>query len=220
MMMEQLLDPDVNIDLHGGGFQIQEKASARVLSPGNIDFQGDSVYFGAGSSPLSFAGRLSGGLTDDEVIEYIRRNNGALYDRLWGSGRDGPSEPATSLITKHENHSDNAAGVSQRNNLASCGDGKMADPTLASDKLRGGQFIASIALLNSPSSVASFDSSSRDIDLPFTYLEPTSLAVSAASRSGAEPYVLQQMRYVQSLLLSEFRKPRSRKFPLNPCRWP
>lgn len=221
MKIEQLLNSDVNVDLGGGVLHLQQTTPGTV-TPGKIDVEHDSVYFGAGSSPESFSGHLSGGLQDEEVIEYIRRNNGALYDRLWGSRRKGRLESITSSIADHQNQSDSAASDSQRKNLANCGDGKMVGLAGASHQSRAGSS-ASIALPNSPTSMASLDSGSVDIRSPLACPGSTHSPASPALRSKAELqqdlYLLQQRRYIQSLLLSELRRPESRMLPLKPGRW-
>jgi hypothetical protein len=218
MKVEQLLSLDVSIDLHGGVLHLQRQPTPGVVPHGKIDVEHDSVYFGAGSSPKSFSGHLSGGLQDDEVIEFIRRNNGALHDRLWGSRRKGRLEPVISSIPDHRNHSDSTASDPKPNNLANSGDGNMVDAAGTSNRSRAGPS-SSVALPDSPSSMASFDSCSIDIHSALPCLEPMSLP---ASRSKAQLqqdlYLLQQRRYIQSLLLSELRRPKSKILPLNPCR--
>jgi hypothetical protein len=224
MKIEQLLNSDVNVDLGGGVLHLQQ-ATPGTVTPGKIDVEHDSVYFGAGSSPGSFSGHLSGGLQDEEVIEYIRRNNGALYDRLWGSRRKGRLESVTSSIADHQNQSDSAASDSQRKILANCGDGKMVDLAGASHQSRAGSS-TSITLPHSPTSMARLDSDSVDIHSPLACPGPTHSPASPASpalRSKAELqqdlYLLQQRRYIQSLLLSESRRPESRMLPLKSGRW-
>ena len=50
-----------------------------------IDTSSDSVYFTADSSSKSFTGCLNDCMEDDEVVKYIKLNNVALHDRLWGA---------------------------------------------------------------------------------------------------------------------------------------
>jgi hypothetical protein len=193
MKIEQLLNPDLNLDLEGRLLHLQRESTPGTAPLRKIDFKHDAVYFGAGSSPKSFSGHLSGGLEDEEVIEYIRRNNRVLYDRLWGLQRNQSVEPVTSAITDHHDHSDGAAGDSQRNSFPSRRDSKMANAAGASDNPPAHRS-TSIALPKSPSSMMSFDSCGGDV-LP-------ALASRSKNELQQDLYLLQQRRYIQSLLLS------------------
>lgn len=204
MKIEQLLNPDLNLDLQGCFLHLPQNSTSGTLALGHIDVEHDAVYFGPGSSN-SFSGHLSAGLEDKEVIEYIRRNNQVLYDRLWGSRQSHGVEPVTSAITDHRDESDGAARSPQRNGLTSERDRKMANAAGGPDNSRASRSTSN-ALRRSPSSTTSVESCGGDILSAMSSKEPTSSLPSPASRSKNELQqdlcLLQQRRYIQSLLLS------------------
>ena len=206
MKIEQLLDSDLNVGVERRVQQLQQKARPRVALPEQIDLEHDAVYFGGDSSPRSFSGHLSESLEDEEVIEYIRRTNRALHDRLWGKLQNQPLESVTPAITEHPELSDGAGGDRPPNGPTDVLDSDMAGVSNASDESCTRRSISS-ALATSPNSVTSFGSYGGGVLLSPSNGNPAITPAVSAPRSKSELqqdlYLLQQRRYIQSLLLSE-----------------
>jgi hypothetical protein len=221
MRIEQLLDMDPNVDLGDQRLELQPASPSRAVSLGKIDLEHDVVYFGTDSSPRSFSGHLSGGLDDEEIIEYIRRSNRALYDRLWGIRQNQNVKPVTSVTTDRPDFSDGAADDALPNDVTNRTDSDLVAAPDASDT-SSARRSTSTALPSSPSSTTSPDSCGGDVYPIISNEGPTLLPAAQASQSKNELqqdlYLLQQRRYIQSLLLSEWGSPYFKFSSLNPCR--
>ena len=206
MEAEELLNLDPNIDIGGHLPQLQPVPPPEAIPLGQIDLEHDAVYFGADSSPMSFSGHLSDGLEDEEVIEYIRRNNLALYERLWGTQRKQHVKPVTPATTAHHGFGDGAVGDSLGNDVANTRDNTMATGATVPKKLCARQS-TSLALPRTPSPVSASDSCNRDVLITPSSegpaLRPAASASGIKNELQQDLYLLQQRRYIQSLLLSQ-----------------
>ena len=206
MKTEHLINSDWDLDLEGRGRQ-QERQSTEETAPlGEIDTDHDAVYFGADSSPRSFSGHMSESLEDQEIIEYIRRTNRPLYDRLWGTLQKEPVQSVTPAITEQTEASDGARDASSPGCATKRLDSKMDTASNASEKLSDCSS-TSIALPILPDSISSVGSCSKDVLPASSSLESPLRPVLSLSRSKMELqqdlFLLQQRRYIQSLLLSQ-----------------
>lgn len=70
-----------------GLVQVLTKQYQQQQVDGLIDLDHDNVYFNAESSSRTFSGYLTSNvrtMTDQDIIDYIRRSNPGLHDRIWG----------------------------------------------------------------------------------------------------------------------------------------
>jgi hypothetical protein len=95
MKIKQVLNSDYKVDLGVRLLGPELESAVGAARLGQIDLEHDAVYFAGDSSHESFSGHLSCGLDDDQVIEFIRRTNLALHDRLWGIP---PSQKVTPVV--------------------------------------------------------------------------------------------------------------------------
>jgi hypothetical protein len=202
MEIKQLLNSDSKVDLRGHLLGPELESTVGAARLGQIDLEHDAVYFGSDSSPESFSGHLSCGLDDDEVIEFIRRTNPALHDRLWGTPPSQIVTPVALAITGQPRLSDGAGNDSTAN-------GHQCDKTTTSSKTNGlsTQRSKSTALPNFPAFITSFESCGGDVLGQSSSNEAARKQIASVSlRSQNELqqdlHLLQLRRYVQSLLLS------------------
>ena len=206
METEGLINSDWELDLEGRGPQQQRQSTDEITSIGEIDTEHDAVYFGADSSPRSFSGHLSETLEDREVIEYIRRTNKPLYHRFWDTLQDHPVQSVTPAITAQPEASDGARDASSPGYATNGLDSEMDAASNASEKLLNCRS-TSIALPTSPDSISGFGSRSKDVLPASSSLDFPLRPALSVSRSKKELqqdlFLLQQRRYIQSLLLSQ-----------------
>ena len=206
MTIKQLLNSDFEVDLGGRLLEPELESTVGAAGLGQIDLEHDAVYFGGNSSPESFSGHLSCGLDDDEVIEFIRRANPALHDRLWGTPPSLIVTPVTLAITGQLGLSDGAANDSTAIDPTN---GHQCDNTTTSGKTNGLSTprSTSTALPNFPTFITSFESCGGDVLGQSSSNESARRQVASVSRSQNELqqdlYLLQLRRYIQSLLLSQ-----------------
>ena len=206
MAIKQLLNSSYEVDLGGRllGPELESIVGAARL--GQIDLEHDAVYFGGDSSPESFSGHLSCGLDDDEVIEFIRRTNPTLHDRLWGTLPSQMATPVALAITGQLGLSDGAANDST---TIGATNGRQCDNTTTSNQPIGliTRRSTSTALPNFPTFITSFESCGGDVLGQSSNDESARRQVASVSRSQNELqqdlYLLQLRRYIQSLLLSQ-----------------
>jgi len=200
MKIKQQLNSDYKVDLGSRLLGPELESTVGAARLGQIDLEHDAVYFGGDSSPESFSGHLSCGLDDDEVIEFIRRTNPALHDRLWGTPPSQIATPVALAITGQLRLSDGAANDST---------GHQCDNTTTSSKTNGHSTrrSTSTALPNFPTLITSFESCGGEALGQSSSNEAARRQVAPVSRSQNELqqdlYLLQLRRYVQSLLLSQ-----------------
>jgi hypothetical protein len=206
MKIKQLLNSDYKVDLGGRLLGPELESTVEAARLGQIDLEHDAVYFGGDSSPESFSGHLSCGLDDDEVIEFIRRTNPALHDRLWGTPPPQIVTPVALAITGQLELSDEAANDST---AIGATNGQHCDNTTTSSKTNGLSTRRSTltAPPNFPAFITSFESCGGDVLGQSSRNEAAQRQVASVSRSQNELqqdlYLLQLRRYVQSLLLSQ-----------------
>jgi hypothetical protein len=207
MEIKQLLNSDYKVDLGSRllGPELESIVGAAML--GQIDLEHDAVYFGGDSSPESFSGHLSCGLDDDEAIEFIRRTNPTLHDRLWGTPQSQTVTPVALAITGQPGLSGGAANDST---TVDGTNGHQCNNTTTSSKTNGlsTRRSTSTALPNFPTFITSFESCSGDVPGQSSSSEAARRQVESISpRSQNELqqdlHLLQLRRYVQSLLLSQ-----------------
>ena len=205
MESERLINSAQDLEPGGCVQQHQRLPPAEAVPLGEINIEHDAMYFGAGSSPRSFSGHLSEGLGDEEIIEYIRRSNRPLHDRLWGTPRCQPIQTFTPATTEQLELNDGAGDTSPPDDVNRFD--IPAETTFdASTKALPCRSTSS-ALPLSPDSISSFGSCTKDV--PSTPASSVSVLQPALSvqRSKKELqrdlHLLQQRRYIQSLLLSE-----------------
>jgi hypothetical protein len=200
MKIEELLNSNLSVDMGRRLLQLQPILSPGAVPLGQIDLEHDAVYFGADSSPKSFSGHLSEGLEDEEVIEYIRRNNLALHERLWGKRWNQLVEQVTSIITGPRDLSGRTGGDSNGLDSEIVG---TPDTSNESWACRSTPF----TLSKSAISMTRFESCGGDVLLTPSSKDSALRAAESALRSKKELqqdlYLLQQRRYIQSLLLSK-----------------
>src|SRR5271155_4838501 len=206
MKIKQQLNSDHKVDLGGRLLGPELESTVGAARLGQIDLEHDAVYFGSDSSPESFSGHLSCGLDDDEVVEFIRRTNPALHDRLWGTPPSQIVTPVALEITGQLGLSDGAANDSTAIDATN---GHQCDNTTTSSKTNGlsTRRSTSTALPNFPAFITSFESCGGDVLGQSSSNEAARKQVAPVSRSQNELqqdlYLLQLRRYIQSLLLSQ-----------------
>src|SRR4051794_17068815 len=97
--IKQLLNSDYKVDLGVRLLGPEVESAVGATRLGQIDLEHDAVYFAGDSSTEGFSGHLGCDLDDDQVIEFIRRTNPALHDRLWGTPPSQIVTPVTLTIT-------------------------------------------------------------------------------------------------------------------------
>jgi hypothetical protein len=198
MKVKQLPNSDNEVDHESRLLGPELESAVGAARLGQIDLEHDAVYFGGDSSPESFSGHLSYDLDDDEVIEFIRRANLALYDSLWSS----PSpivKPAALAATVLPGLSDGAAIDPTAINATNV---YQRDTAAASSKASGIRTRPSAS--NTPSRAPA---RGRDVLGHTSSNEAARTQSTSVSRSQNELqqdlYLLQLRRYVQSLLLRQ-----------------
>lgn len=222
MKIKQLLNSDYKVDLgsHLLGPELESAVGAARL--GQIDLEHDAVHFSGDSSPESFSGHLSCGLDDDEVIEFIRRTNPALHNRLWGTPPPQIVTPVALTITGQPGLNDGAANDSTATGATN---GHQCENATTSNKTNGigTRQSTSTALPKFPALITSFEPCGGDVLGQSSSNEAARRQVASVSRSQDELqqdlYLLQLRRYVQSLLLSQSDDP-VQCFSANLYRWP
>jgi hypothetical protein len=205
-MKSDHLNSDLDLDPGNSGQQRQRQQDStdQGVALGVIDLEHDAVYFGAESSPNSFSGPLGEGLQDHEVLEYIRRNNRSLYDRLWDAPQKQPSQLVTPAATEQVHVSDGARDALLSTHVANKLDSETAAASGVSEKSLGRSI--SNALLASPDSISDFLICGEDLLLAPCGTEFVQRPASSVPRGKKELQqdllLLQQRRYIQSLLLS------------------
>jgi hypothetical protein len=220
--IKQLLNSDYKVDLGGRLLGPELESAVGAVELGRIDLEHDAVYFGGNSSPESFSGHLSCGLDDDEVIEFIRRTNPALHNRLWRTPPSRIVTPVALAITEQPGLSD---GVANDWTATDATNGHQCDNATTSSKANriDARRSTSTALPKFSALMTSSEPRGGDVLGQSSSSEAAQRRVASVSRSQNELqqdlYLLQLRRYVQSLLLSQSDDPVQR-FSADLYRWP
>jgi hypothetical protein len=221
MKIKQLLNSDYKVDLGGRLLRPELESAIGAVMLGQIDLEHDAVYFGGDSSPESFSGHLSCGLDEDEVVEFIRRTNPALHNRLWGTPPSQIVTPVALAITGQPGLSD---GVSNDWTAIDATNGHRCDNATTSSKTNrvGTQRSTPTALPKFPALMTSSEPHGGDVLEQSPSNEAAQRQAASVLRSQNELqqdlYLLQLRRYVQSLLLSQSDGP-VQSFSANLYRW-
>lgn len=160
-------------------------------------------------------------MEEEQVLEYIRRNNWALFDRLWGLQADGHLNSVTSAVVNPHYLSDGAAA-----GLGASGDTARHESELLGAARASGKLWAlrstSVAPVMWRPSRSNLDPGSVDFRTTRSNIDPASSLAVLASPSTNELHkevdFSRQKGSFQSLSLSELPRKYAPSCLLNPCR--